>query len=243
MPPTPTRNCSSIAGSRRSSTASCRTRPARRRGWRRSSASIPTTPRRWPASSRSTRRWVVTRTWRGSWTWRSSGSSPTRRRRRSTCGSWRDWSKGRSTTFRGPERPGSSCRISCRPTARRWRRWPVFTPPRRTGRCWSGSSSGKRRWRRSRDDRWSWLSSGRRIFEEKLRDVDAAAEALERLIAEVDPRNAEAHARLRAYYEQDDDWPKVVKIAERQLGLTDDRAERVRRSMELADAHPRQAGR
>ena len=73
------------------------------------------------------------------------------------------------------------------------------------------------------------------IFEEKLRDVDAAAEALERLIAEVDPRNAEAHARLRAYYEQDDDWPKVVKIAERQLGLTDDRAERVRRSMELAE--------
>ncbi len=72
------------------------------------------------------------------------------------------------------------------------------------------------------------------IFDEKLRDVDAAAEALERLIAEIDPRNAVAHARLRAYYEQDDDWPKVVKIAERQLGLTDDRAERVRRSMELA---------
>jgi len=72
------------------------------------------------------------------------------------------------------------------------------------------------------------------IFDEKLRDVDAAAEALERLIAEIDPRNAEAHARLRRYYEQDDDWAKVVKIAERQLGLTDDRAERVRRSMELA---------
>ena len=60
------------------------------------------------------------------------------------------------------------------------------------------------------------------IFDEKLHDVDAAAEALERLIAEIDPRNAEAHARLRAYYEQDDDWPKVVKIAERQLCLTDD---------------------
>ncbi|HTB58957.1 MAG TPA: tetratricopeptide repeat protein, partial [Polyangia bacterium] len=72
------------------------------------------------------------------------------------------------------------------------------------------------------------------IFDEKLRDVDAAAEALERLIAEIDPRNVVAHARLRAYYEQDDDWAKVVKIAERQLGLTDDRAERVRRSMELA---------
>jgi tetratricopeptide (TPR) repeat protein len=73
------------------------------------------------------------------------------------------------------------------------------------------------------------------IFDEKLHDIDAAAEALERLIAEIDPRNAEAHARLRRYYEQDDDWAKAVKIAERQLGLTDDRAERVRRSMELAD--------
>jgi tetratricopeptide (TPR) repeat protein len=72
------------------------------------------------------------------------------------------------------------------------------------------------------------------IFDEKLHDVDAAAEALERLIAEIDPRNVVAHARLRAYYERDDDWAKVVKIAERQLGLTDDRAERVRRSMELA---------
>jgi len=72
------------------------------------------------------------------------------------------------------------------------------------------------------------------IFDEKLRDFDAATETLERLIAEVDPRNAEAHARLRATYERDEDWPRVVKIAERQLFLTDDRAERVRRSMELA---------
>jgi tetratricopeptide (TPR) repeat protein len=72
------------------------------------------------------------------------------------------------------------------------------------------------------------------IFDEKLHDVDAAAEALERLIAEIDPRSAEAHRRLRAYYEQDEDWPRVVKIAERQLFLTEDPAERVPRSMELA---------
>jgi tetratricopeptide (TPR) repeat protein len=72
------------------------------------------------------------------------------------------------------------------------------------------------------------------IFDEKLHDVDAAAEALERLIAEIDPRSAEAHRRLRAYYEQDEDWPRVVKIAERQLFLTEDPAERVPRSMEFA---------
>jgi tetratricopeptide (TPR) repeat protein len=73
------------------------------------------------------------------------------------------------------------------------------------------------------------------IFDEKLNDVEAATETLERLIAEVDPRNAEAHTRLRAYYERAEDWSRVVKIAERQLFLTDDRGERVRRSMELAE--------
>jgi golgin subfamily B member 1 len=72
------------------------------------------------------------------------------------------------------------------------------------------------------------------VFDEKLHDVDAAAEALERLIAEIDPRSAEAHTRLRAYYEQDEDWPRVVKIAERQLFLTEDPAQRVPRSMEFA---------
>ncbi|HMC94766.1 MAG TPA: hypothetical protein VKO16_08350, partial [Polyangia bacterium] len=72
------------------------------------------------------------------------------------------------------------------------------------------------------------------VFDEKLHDVDAAAEALERLIAEIDPRSAEAHTRLRAYYEQDEDWPRVVKIAERQLFLTEDPAQRVPRSMDFA---------
>ena len=75
------------------------------------------------------------------------------------------------------------------------------------------------------------------IFDEKLRDVDAAAEALERLIAEIDPRNAEAHARLRHYYEQDDDWPRVVKIAERQAQDIVDEARREAREarLEMAD--------
>ncbi|HVT06900.1 MAG TPA: tetratricopeptide repeat protein [Polyangia bacterium] len=72
------------------------------------------------------------------------------------------------------------------------------------------------------------------IFDEKLNDINAATDTLERLIAEVDPRNVEAHARLRAYYERAEDWARVVKIAERQLFLTEDRAERVRWSMQLA---------
>jgi tetratricopeptide (TPR) repeat protein len=71
------------------------------------------------------------------------------------------------------------------------------------------------------------------IFDEKLHDIDAAAETLERLIAEVDSRNAEAHARLRAYYERDEDWPRVIKVAERQLFLIEDPAQRVPKAMEL----------
>jgi tetratricopeptide (TPR) repeat protein len=73
------------------------------------------------------------------------------------------------------------------------------------------------------------------LFEEKLLDTDAATEALERLIAEVDPRSQEAHARLRAIYERDEDWPRVVKIAERQLFLTEDPAKRVAAALALGD--------
>jgi tetratricopeptide (TPR) repeat protein len=72
------------------------------------------------------------------------------------------------------------------------------------------------------------------VFDEKLHDLHAAAEALEHVIAEIDPHSAEAHTRLRAYYEQDEDWPQVVKVAERQLLLTEDAAERIPRSLELA---------
>ncbi|HEY7374956.1 MAG TPA: tetratricopeptide repeat protein [Polyangia bacterium] len=71
------------------------------------------------------------------------------------------------------------------------------------------------------------------IFHEKLRDTDQAALALEQLVAEIDPRNLVAYERLRKYYEDDEDWPRVVKVAERQLYLTEDPGLRVPRAMEL----------
>ena len=71
------------------------------------------------------------------------------------------------------------------------------------------------------------------VFDDKLHDTDSAAEALERLISEVDPRSVIAHDRLRKYYEDDEDWARVVKVMERQMFLTEDPAERVRRAMEL----------
>src|SRR6185369_13796223 len=55
----------------------------------------------------------------------------------------------------------------------------------------------------------------------------------EQLVAEIDPRNVVAHERLRKYYEEDEDWPRVIKVAERQLYLTDDPALRVPGAMEL----------
>jgi len=71
------------------------------------------------------------------------------------------------------------------------------------------------------------------IFDEKLHDTDQAALALEQLVAEIDPRNIVAYQRLRSYYEADEDWPRVVKVAERQLFLTEEPALRVPAAMEL----------
>ena len=71
------------------------------------------------------------------------------------------------------------------------------------------------------------------VFDDKLHDTDSAAEALERLISEVDPRSIIAHDRLRKYYEDDEDWARAVKVMERQMFLTEDPVERVRRAMQL----------
>lgn len=57
------------------------------------------------------------------------------------------------------------------------------------------------------------------LIEVQLGDERQAIAALEQLIAEVDPRHAEAHARLRALAERRGDWARVVKVAERQLAL------------------------
>jgi len=71
------------------------------------------------------------------------------------------------------------------------------------------------------------------VFDERLHDPDAAAEALERLISEIDPRSVEAHNRLRGYYEQSENWARVVRVAERQLMLIEDPQARVPQAMEL----------
>jgi tetratricopeptide (TPR) repeat protein len=71
------------------------------------------------------------------------------------------------------------------------------------------------------------------ILDERLSNAEAAAAALEQVIAELDPRSATAHERLRALYERQSDWARVVKVAERQLFLTEDPTARVAGAFEL----------
>ena len=71
------------------------------------------------------------------------------------------------------------------------------------------------------------------ILDSKLNNHKEAARALEQLIAELDPRSWPAHERLRALYERDGDWARAVKVAERQLFLTENPEERVQRALEL----------
>ena len=71
------------------------------------------------------------------------------------------------------------------------------------------------------------------ILDERLHNLDEAARALEQVVAELDPRSTVAHERLRALYERQQDWSRVVKIAERQLFLTEDPALRTPRALEL----------
>ncbi|HET6148528.1 MAG TPA: tetratricopeptide repeat protein [Polyangia bacterium] len=72
------------------------------------------------------------------------------------------------------------------------------------------------------------------IYDERLRNPEEAARALEQLIAELNPRSWEAHERLRAIYEKTQNWARVVKVAERQLFLIEDPAQRTPRALEVA---------
>ncbi|HVR64296.1 MAG TPA: tetratricopeptide repeat protein [Polyangia bacterium] len=71
------------------------------------------------------------------------------------------------------------------------------------------------------------------VLDERLKDPVQAAQVLEHVIAELDPRNLPAHEKLRALYERDGDWERVVKVAERQLFLIEDPAARTPRALEV----------
>jgi golgin subfamily B member 1 len=72
-----------------------------------------------------------------------------------------------------------------------------------------------------------------RLFEEDLKDLPSAVTALERIINEMDPTHRDAHTALRRVAEAMEDWPRVVSVAEKQLGLTTEPKERVARGLEI----------
>ena len=181
--------------------------------------------RRWSADLH--RAGPVSRIWPASWTCRSSAWSPIRRQQAEYLRQLARLVEGSAPRpRRARARPGSSCWICCRPTARRWTRWRASTPAeadwptlvrimerqmplaRGAGRAPSTSAC-----------------SAPQIFDEKLHDTDAGGAGAR---AARSPRSIRAtsvaHERLRSYYENDEDWPRVVKIAERQLFLTEDPA-------------------
>ena len=71
------------------------------------------------------------------------------------------------------------------------------------------------------------------LLEEKLDDSSEAIRALEHIIDHLDPASQEAHQALRRVAEAREDWPRVVVVAERQLGFATEPRERVARALEI----------
>lgn len=72
-----------------------------------------------------------------------------------------------------------------------------------------------------------------RLLEERLGAPVEAIDALEALLAEVDPGNLDAHKALRRLYEARGDFDAAVRIAEREMYLSAGEAEKIARGMEI----------
>jgi golgin subfamily B member 1 len=73
------------------------------------------------------------------------------------------------------------------------------------------------------------------VIEEHLRSPGRAVEVLEQIVGELDPRNAEAFARLRRVSESQGDWQRVVIVCERQLFLRDQLQDRLQIALEIGE--------
>ena len=73
------------------------------------------------------------------------------------------------------------------------------------------------------------------VIEEHLRSPGRAVEVLEQIVGELDPRNAEAFARLRRVSESQGDWQRVVGVCERQLFLLDQLQDRLQIALEIGE--------
>ncbi len=71
------------------------------------------------------------------------------------------------------------------------------------------------------------------LLEERMGSPELAAQALETLIADVSPRQIDAHRRLRRLYETRGDFESAVRIAEREIILTSDDNSKINRGIEI----------
>ncbi len=71
------------------------------------------------------------------------------------------------------------------------------------------------------------------LLEERLGAPVEAVKQLERVIAELDPRNLDAHSALRRLHEARGDVEAAVRIAERELFLTDEPRQKIARGLEI----------
>ncbi|HUH06056.1 MAG TPA: tetratricopeptide repeat protein, partial [Kofleriaceae bacterium] len=72
-----------------------------------------------------------------------------------------------------------------------------------------------------------------RLLEERLGAPAEATKALEAIISDLDPANLDAHQALRRLYEARGDFEAAVRIAEREMYLTEDEPQKISRGLEI----------
>ncbi|MBL4633233.1 MAG: tetratricopeptide repeat protein [Kofleriaceae bacterium] len=71
------------------------------------------------------------------------------------------------------------------------------------------------------------------LLEERIGSAETATQVLEHLIAHVAPRNLEAHRRLRRLYEARGNFEPAIRVAEREMVLTQDTNAKINRGLEI----------
>ena len=72
-----------------------------------------------------------------------------------------------------------------------------------------------------------------KLLEERVSAPTEAIQALEAVIERIDPSNLNAHRALRRLYDAHGDFDAAVRVSERELYLTNDRAQKIARGLEI----------
>jgi len=72
------------------------------------------------------------------------------------------------------------------------------------------------------------------ILEERMDEQDEAVATLERLLADLDPGNMDAHDILARLYQERGDYQAAIRVAERQVYLATDTDAKIAKGMDIA---------